>query len=276
MKEELPGFSNEERIRAENNILKMKLMLEKGARFQEDAEPLPPEIEHEFLKHVIAFEKQLENHRKIPVFEKIGCPAKFRPVADIPEVEIEAAWMELDDYMRAHGVSLDVCSPNVSAREIYRFCLEELFSVEMEDFDMPGMIYCFIYDEFHPDPVYENSRAALNTISCMLRQGLLECLPHIRRERLRLNKRHPLTDKEFKWYVNQFKNAYEEISEPALEQHSCSVNDKYSVVSGSYSLRVSLQTEHIQLQGQWSVEFEFDEELGYWYVFNVQVEGINF
>lgn len=276
MKEEFSNLSNEERIRAENNILKMKLMLEKGAKFHENAEPLPPEIEHEFLKHVIAFEKQLEERRPVKVFEKIGSPVQFKPVAEIKRGEFDAAWEEIDRYMRKRGVCLDVCSPNISSKELYRFTVEELFQEEIEDFDMPGMIYCFIYDEFHPDPVYDNGLAAMNVISRILQQNLVEYLPHLRKNNLRLNNRLPLTNEEFSWYVNQFKQAYEKIDKPDLEQGECSVKDKYSVVSGKYRLKLSLQTEYVQLQGQWTVEFEFDEDIGYWYVFNVQIEGINF
>lgn len=275
MKEDFSNLSNEERIRAENNILKMKLMLEKGAKFH-DQQPLPAEIEHEFLKHVIAFEKQLEDHKMIKVFQKIGSPGQFKPAAELRSDQFESAWEELDHYMRSHGISLDVCSPNISAKELYRFTVEELFLHDMDDFDMPGMTYCFIYDEFHPDPVYENSRAALDIIACILRQELIEYMPYVRRKNLRLNNHLPLTKEEFTWFINQYKQAYEKIDEPVLEQSACSVNEKYSVVSGSYRLRVSLQTEHVQLNGQWSVEFEYDEELGFWYVFNVQIEGINF
>lgn len=276
MKDEMSHLNFDERIRAENNILKMKLMLEKAALFHASPEPLPPEIEHEFLKHVIAFEEQLEQQKMVRVFEKIGSPQQFAAVETIPEEQTEAAWVELDKYMRNHGVSLEVCSPNVSSRELYRFAVEELFSMEIADLDIPGVICCFIYDEFHPDPVYDNGRAAISTIASVMRQSLAEYLPHLRKIDLRLNDKMFQTDDEFKRCINHFKAAYESIDEPELEQSACSVDGKYSVVSGSYRLRVSLQTEHIQLQGQWSVEFEFDQELGYWYAFNVQIEGVNF
>ncbi|MET0464468.1 MAG: hypothetical protein ABW007_14985 [Chitinophagaceae bacterium] len=276
MKEDFSHLNNDERIRAENSILKMKLMLEKGARFSEQKEPLPAEIEHEFLKQVIAFEKQLEDYKMIKVFEKIGKPGNFRPVTELEEGEFEKAWQELNALMRNNGVTLDACSPNVSSKELYRFATEELFEKEIEDFDMPGMMYCFIYDEFYPDPVYDNGQAALDIISRILRRDLVEYLPHLRKRSVQLNERQPLTDEEFRWYINQFKQAYEDMSEGELEQGECKVNDRYSIVSGQYKLRVSLQTEYLHLQGQWTVEFEYNQDLGFWYIFNVQIEGINF
>lgn len=276
MREDFSDLNNDDRIRAENQVLKMKLMLEKGARFHGQPCPLPPAVENEFLKHVIAFEKQLEEHKLVKVFEKLGSPRHFLPVDELRSDQLDQAWKELDWFMKKKGISLDVFSPNIPPKELYRFVTEELFLEDIEDFNLPGMTYCFIYDEFHPDPVYENSRAALDTLAYILRQNLIEHLPHLRRDKLRLNDRFPLNAKEFSWFVNQFKQAYENIDEPELEQSACAVNEKHSVVSGSYKLKVSLQTEYIQLQGQWSIEFELDEELGFWYGFNVQIEGINF
>ena len=276
MKEDFSHLNNEERIRAENNVLKMKLMLEKGARFHEQKEELPAEIEHQFLKQVIAFEKQLEEHKTILVGEKLGNPACFRPVEEIPEEEYATAWMQLDKYMRGHGVSLDVCSPNISARELYRFATEELFKLEMDDFSLPGMMYCFVYDEFYPDALYENGRAASDTVSKILGPVLLGCLPHLRRRNLRLNDKLPLLAEEFNWCVNQFKQAYERIEDHEVEQLECTITGHYSVVKGTYKVRAALRTEYVELQGTWLTELEFDEELGYWYIFNVQIEGINF
>lgn len=276
MKEDFSHLSNEERIRAENNVLKMKLMLEKGAQFHEYRGDLPVEIEHEFLKQVIAFEKQIEEHKTVSVIEKLGNPTHFKPVAEIPETEFVNAWKELDGYMRKHNVNLDVCSPNIPAKELYRFTLEELFKQEMDDFNLPGMTYCFIYDEFHPDPLYENSHAAMDTIRNILNSTISECLPHLRRRNLRLNNKLPLTEEEFRWYINQFKQAYECMDKPEIEQSECMVNESYSLIQGTYRLRASLQTEYILLQGNWAIELELDDDLGYWYIFNVQIDGINF
>jgi hypothetical protein len=276
MKEDFSHLNNDERIRAENSILKMKLMLEKGAKFSEQNEPIPAEIEHEFLKHVIAFEKQLEDYKMVKVFEKLGKPEIFRPVAELSEDEFETAWEELCNYMRNNGVCLEACSPNVSSKELYRFATEELFEKEIEDFSMPGMMYCFIYDEFYPDPIFDNSQAAMDTIGRILRRDLVEYLPHLRQKSVQLNERQPLTNEEFRWYINQFKQAYEDMGDGEFEQVECKVNDGYSIVSGQYKIKVSLQTEYLHLQGQWTVEFEYDEDLGFWYIFNVQIEGINF
>ena len=165
--------SEEENLQNENEFLKMKLMLEQGAQFsnmQTDGK-LPTEIENQFLKNIIEFEKQFEEHKTIKVFDRIERPAHFKPVNEIPDDEIDNAWDELDEYLHKYGIELSVCSPNISKRELYRFTTEELFNHEMDDMNVPGMMSCFTYDEFYPDYIYDNTNIALHDcIECILKK----------------------------------------------------------------------------------------------------------
>ncbi|MEI9806727.1 MAG: hypothetical protein WDO16_01940 [Bacteroidota bacterium] len=133
-------------------FLKMKLMLERGASFGgNENNELPPEIENQFLNNVMAFEDHFQDYKMIKVFDKIGRPHHFKPASEIPDDEIKKAWSELQAHLNEHSIDLDVCSPNIPVRELYRFAVEELFEQEMDDMDMPGWTTHFIYDEFHPD-----------------------------------------------------------------------------------------------------------------------------
>src|ERR1700730_17626712 len=88
------NYRGKENLQVENDILKMKMILEHGAEFG-STKDLPPEIEHQFLKSVIDFENQFQKAGRIKVFDKIGKPQQFRPVREIPEEEIEKRWIEL-------------------------------------------------------------------------------------------------------------------------------------------------------------------------------------
>ncbi len=138
---EKPGDEeDDEKLKNENEFLKMKLMLEQGAQFgsmQIDGK-LPSEVENQFLKNIIEFEKQFEEHKIIKILDKIERPDHFKPVDEIPDDEIEGAWDELDEYLQKYGIQLSVCSPNISKRELYRFTTEELFDHEMDDMNLPG------------------------------------------------------------------------------------------------------------------------------------------
>jgi len=95
---ELP---EEEKLKNENEFLKMKLMLEQGAEFgtmDTDAE-LSANAENDFLNYMMAYEKQVPERKRIRVFDRIERPVHFKPVAEIQDNEIDTAWDELDSYL---------------------------------------------------------------------------------------------------------------------------------------------------------------------------------
>jgi hypothetical protein len=275
--ESFDHLPNEDDLKAENEFLKMKLMLEHGASFSSNESELPPEMENEFLNSVMAFEKQFEQYKTIKVYDKIGRPSHFKPASEIPDEEIDKAWSDLRAYLNERNIDLDACSPNISTRELYRFTTEELFEHETDDMDLPGWTTNFIYDEFHPDPVYDNTRVATeDCISCILQKEPMEWTHHFQKEGLRLNKHTALPIDEFKDIVNRFKMAYDEIEINEIAESKCVVDDELSTVTGAYSINVSIGTEKQSLSGTWEVLLHFDKELGYWYVAEVAITGIDF
>jgi hypothetical protein len=272
-------LNKEEKLQAENDFLKMKLMLEHDAKFSETDPDLPslaPAVENEFLNYVIAFEEQSKNPKYIRVFDRIGRPMHFKPAAEIPDGEIDAAWEKLQDHLHKYQITLDVCSPNIPVRELYRFAVEELFEHEMNDMDIPGMTTGFIYDEFHPDPVYENSRAASDCIRQILIQEPLEWVHDFRKEKLRLNNHFPLTIEALKTKTLSFKNSYDTLEAEIAEDIICNINEGICEVTGSYTVNATSDHQPIILKGNWTVKLELDKDSGYWNIYEVQIEGIGF
>lgn len=74
--------NSEENIKTENEFLKMKLMLEQGAKFEtlQTQNDLPAETENEFLNYIMAYEKQAAERKTIKVFDRIESPDHFKPV----------------------------------------------------------------------------------------------------------------------------------------------------------------------------------------------------
>ena len=278
MEQEYEHLSNEEKLKAENEFLKMKMMLEQGAVFGKGTEKeISPTVENDFLQYIIAFEKQAVNPKYIKVYDKIKRPTHFKPVDKIADEDIESAWEELAGYMNKYDVRLGVCSPNISDRELYRFATEELFNYDTNDIHYPGMKTYFTYDEFYPDPYYENTQAATDEcIMYILQQDPMEWTHHFRKENLRLNNHHPITQEKLKEIVNQFKAAYESLEISQLTDTECIVDQDISTVTGMYELTATTAIETIQLSGNWRVSFERDEDLGYWYINAVEIEEINF
>lgn len=277
MTEELLPENEDERLKAENDFLKMKLMLEQGAEFPEKEDILPPEIENIFLNNIIAFEQQFRQQKPIKIFDKIGRPTRFKPVSEIPDEEIEKAWTELQNYLNRYSLVLDVCSPNISFRELYRFAIEELFEHEITDVDLPGWTHTFIYDEFHPDPVYDTTRAATeDCIACILRKEPLEYTFHFSDDNLRLNGHSSLTLEELKTIINKFKLAYDDVEIKEIIVKECTVNDTESIVAGTYAILATVAPERLPINGDWKVMFHLENEFNLWRITEIDIEGIAF
>lgn len=269
-------LEGDEKLKAENEFLKMKLMLENGAKFEMSEEnELPAAIENEFLSNMAAFEKQFAERKTIKVFDKIGRPAHFKPVAEIPDEEIEKAWEELSDYLDKYGISLDVCSPNISKRELYRFAIEELFEHETDDMDLPGWTTNFIYDEFHPDPVYDNSRLVeQDLLHDIFRKEDLFCEIHYAKEGFVFNSQ-PYD--EFRVYgekINRFKSLFDEIELQDFNIVHCLVNGTACAVKGNYKAFAKNDENEIFFEGNFQVEL-IQKDFEYWYIKNIQIDGFN-
>ena len=274
---EFNHLNGPEKQQAENDVTKIKLMLEKGARFESDGSPIDPFIEKEMLDHVLEFERQAENPRFIKLFDKLARPSQFLPVALIPDEAIDKAWEQLAAYMDTYGVNLDVCSPNISTRELYRFATEELFDLQINDFKIPGMKCVFIYDEFYPDPFYDNTRTAIDDcIRYILEKKPMEWVYNFRETALQLNQHSGLSIETFKTRVDQYKEAYDEIDIREIKCTVCQVDGDESMVAGEYEIRLIVSEEVLTQPGKWKVCLEQEKESGYWFICNVQIEGISF
>ena len=268
-----------EAMKDENDFIKMKLMLEKGAKFgsSKNADELPPEIENMFLKNVLAFEKMYDDCKQISIFEKVGKPDYFVNTDTLNDAEVEKAWKATSKLLAQNGIMLSVFSPNATPRDLYRFSTTEFMQIMIDDIDLPGTTMHFYYDDFHPDPYYESSRIAVN-----------ECMSQLFNTRvfdepcffswfdLQLNEHNGMMLYQFGEKINNFKQAYDDIKIVSLNKTACEVNGDCSQVTGNYSLELTIDEEVQVVSGQWSVTLECKESLLFWYVKKVTVEGIKF
>src|SRR5436189_1900579 len=275
MMDESKHLSRDDRLNAENQFLKLKLMAEHGGQFYSgDVDTnVPTEIENQFLSNVIEFERQFSSGRTITVFEKIGSPQHFKRESEIQDGEIERAWENLSAYMGRHGVQLSACSPRVTVRELYRFTTEELFNHETDDISIPGMMTGFIYDEFYPDAEYDNARTA--THECIQRIFCKEPLEwmHYFSKELRFNDHFPVTRDDLKNKINRFKDTYDEIELEEVNVDSTKLSDWSCVVKGAYAARLNVQRKQTVRKGSWEVQFVLDEQFDDWSIKNVQIQG---
>lgn len=159
-----PHPSREDELKAENALLKFKLGLEHGMKMHEFSE-LPADVENQWLKNVYAFEEQFKDARRITVYDYIGRP-EFKKWDTLSSEEVIKELDAIELLLARHNLELD-CICNYDKIVIYKFITEELFNHEMDDMRIPGMVYHFIYEEFHPNHDYDlrkDSEAFVNTL----------------------------------------------------------------------------------------------------------------
>jgi hypothetical protein len=141
----------QEKLREENELLKMKIQAQFGG-MSGAAGDIPPEIENEFLKNVIAFEEQYTKteHNPVKVSLSLGNPI-FKKSEEMDDEEFEKEWYRLQQLLEEKGIGVDFIRKRDN-RFQYKFITEELFDHESDgSLIMPGMNWNFIYEEFHPD-----------------------------------------------------------------------------------------------------------------------------
>ena len=149
-------FENElERLKRENEIKKLKLMLEYGMKVPVESlnKDIPPQVESQFLDNVMEFEKAFHHSERIMIYDFIGKP-DYRKSESIPDSEITVELDRIMQLLNENQISLDTLC-EVDDRVLYHFITEELFLTETDNMKIKGMISHFTYEEFHPNHEYD-------------------------------------------------------------------------------------------------------------------------
>lgn len=194
------NHSELEQLRMENELKKMKLMLEYGANFWEPSgkKPIDPSMENEFLANIEAFEKNYRQSETILLYDFIKKP-DYMAVHAISDDRISAELERIMKILNQNGIHLDTNCP-VEERELYRFITEELFVHEMDNMRIEGMMNCFIYEEFHPNHENDIRNLCNDGIKSYLNKETDYYTNHFTKEA-----------KESAWY-NDFRDAFESFS----------------------------------------------------------------
>jgi hypothetical protein len=130
-----------------NDAKRSELEQRFGARFMQVSNAkIPPEVFGEWLNHIEEFHRQLETAETITVRAFAEFP-EARPIADLPESEIETELEHLLDHLSEFDVLVHF-PDYVGASEAYRFLVEVLLDTEMMNIRIPGMRSHFDYEEF--------------------------------------------------------------------------------------------------------------------------------
>lgn len=146
----------EEQLRIENELLKLKLQAELGAEFGSNAD-IPPEVEQEFLKQIMAFQEHQKDAPLVVFGEYVGSP-QLKPAADMSEADLEDAWDELEALLHEKHLHLNFGTEYPLAVK-YEFVRTDLFPLEIMK-PSEGHNWIFDYEEFHPNHAAEIEKRA--------------------------------------------------------------------------------------------------------------------
>jgi len=171
-----PGKNNlhlndnpEENIRMENEFLQLKLKAELGAETFITGN-IPPEVENEFLKNVLAFENSFSNTPMKKIYELLGKP-KHKQEIELDDHAIELALEALFTLMKKKQITLEFLG-DYSSRTKYKFITEEFFNEEVSENIMPGMVWDFNYEEYHPNHNAEIEQKTISFITAWIDQKI--------------------------------------------------------------------------------------------------------
>lgn len=263
---------DKKKLRRENYMLRKRIKEMQGEFNIPNG--LPQDIENKFLETVISFEEQSKKRKRIKVIDKLGRPSHFTPVDKIRDADIDQEWLKLYDFLYNNGIDLQVCSPNVSARELYRFTTQELFDIKINDISIPGMMTCFIYDEFYPDHKYENQQVAIE--SCIMYfLSKKEFNEFHFANTIRFNQYASINQTDLTELARKFRSQYDKSKDIHVDAAETVINNNRCTVSGTYRAAFIKAGEMQQKQGKWTVESCFDKKFRRWRVFNIQLEGVD-
>jgi hypothetical protein len=130
----------------------------------------PPNIENEFLKNVLAFENSFSNATMKNIYELLEKPM-YKPLTELDDNEIEIALEALFALMKKKQITLEF-SGAYDNRTKYKFITEEFFNEKIIDNMIPGMIWHFNYEEYHPNHKMDIENKTISFISAWINQKI--------------------------------------------------------------------------------------------------------
>src|SRR5262245_9275457 len=121
--DELPELSNDEKLKAENELLKMKLTAEFGMK--DSKFDLPPEIENKWLNHIYDFETLYKNAKMVKIYDFIGRP-EFKKNEELAKEKLGEELDRVYETLINNDVKVDFLA-DYDNETIYKFITEELF-----------------------------------------------------------------------------------------------------------------------------------------------------
>ena len=266
-----PHLTPGEDLKARSNLLKLKLQLEHGMQV-EDTSALSPEVENQWLESVYAFEQQYKDAKRVSVYDYIGRPP-YSPCATLSAAGISKELKRLHSLMAANAVQLD-CLCEYDDAVIYRFITEEFFQHEMDDMRLPGMVYHFTYEEFHPNHDYDLRREANNFV-----EGVFARQWHEDYHGIMLARTTRFSGKEHdragvSGIITSFQEAHGKLCVEKFDIMELTIDTGVTTANVRATLSVSGKRSGQPIRYEGECAFHFVHDDNYWYIESFALPGL--
>ncbi len=265
-----------------DNELKKKELSEKyGGGFMGANPDLPPEIEGEWLNHIEKFEEQYENAKRIKVIDCLG-NIEFKRVTDLAKEDIKQELDKLQELLAKNGIQINTLC-EVEDEELYRFITEELFNEEMDDMNIPGMMNCYIYEEFHPNAKYDIEEAFDYFFRCTLGKcenygGEGYDMLYLDTENFQNTEGKFIPQQELEKKITNFLKSFDQFKVESLTIKELSVNSTETDGKVTFTIHYKglfdMSKEQIDFKGEGTFRFR-PSEYGGWRAYSIQLPGLS-
>lgn len=249
-------------LRQENQLKRMKLMLEFGTNFalESENEDLPPEVESQYLDSVAQFEWAQRQSKRVNIYDFIGQP-DYRKSVEIPDSEITSELNQIKATLNRNQIELDtLCT--VDDRILYEFITEELFKTETDDVRIEGIMNHFIYEEFHPNHEYDITNNCTWFFESFLDLESEYYITYLTKEA----EANPWFSK-FRAALNTFQIDRFEITDLCFDNESASAQ-----FNTNFTCTIEGTSERVQISGTGKIELLYRYD--YWCIQNISLPSM--
>jgi len=267
-------------IRLENELLKLKMQAEFGAHFcSPDNLELPPELEHEFLNHIMEFHAGASSRKNITVAEYLGNPV-FPESKCLDKIGIQKHLKALQKLLMQHHIQVAFLAKYPEEIK-YEFLSREFMDAELEVPFMDGMNVCFIYEEFHPNHEFDILQRTQEFMHAFFRTSGLPIRPSLFNDFVMSPEGREFDFAGLERLIERFHDVFERIEAPTFHVTNTSWQKdeelqenvpRMGFSEGMVKYQVHLtKGETVEVVGPFKLYLQ--QKHGYWQIFSFHLHG---
>jgi hypothetical protein len=252
----------------ENEFLKLKIIAESGAFVSENK--LPPEVENDFLKNIIAFEEAAREKKIVKFFDKIERP-HFS--LDIDDNLLPSELERLLDHLDKHHINVSsICE--VSDREFYRFIIEDLFEETINDIpNLESGFTCFTYEDFYPNHPHDIANRLKDFLQVLSKKEI-GLYSWVFASEFTSTNGNILNEGEVTKCILSFFNQFHSITIPILETKNLQITGDKAVASLYMKIEVTTTDTKVSDLFEGKGKISLDNSYGWWCISGVDIPGL--